>query len=327
MATRVLVTGAGGFIGSHLTEELVKRGCSVRAMVHYNAQNNWGWLETIPKNISDSVEVFPADIRDPFIVRKSVSGCDTVYHLAALIPIPYSYVAPVSYVQTNAMGTLNLLQACLEEGTERVVHTSTSEVYGTAQYVPIDEKHPIVGQSPYSATKIAGDKLAEAYYHSFGLSVSTIRPFNTFGPRQSARAVIPTIISQALSGAKAISLGSLAPVRDLTYVEDMVRGFIEMGNSDDAVGKITNFGQGDGISVGELARLILDLCNSSADIVFDVKRERPKKSEVLQLICDNRRAEERFGWQPKYSLRTGLEKTINWIGSNLEYYKWRIYNV
>jgi NAD dependent epimerase/dehydratase len=327
MTTRILVTGAGGFIGSQLTEELVKTGSSVRAMVHYNARNNWGWLETIPPDILDSVEVFPADIRDPFIVRKSVSGCDTVYHLAALIGIPYSYLAPASYVETNTMGTLNVLQACLEEGADRVVHTSTSEVYGTAQYVPIDEKHPIVGQSPYSASKIAADKLAESYYNSFGLPVSTIRPFNTFGPRQSARAVIATIISQALSGAKVISLGSLTPVRDLTYIEDMVRGFIAIANSNDSVGKVTNIGRGEGISVGDLARLILDLCNSSAEIVFDIQRERPEKSEVLQLVCDNTRAREGLGWQPKYSLRAGLERTIDWIGSNLEYYKWKIYNL
>ena len=327
MTTRVLVTGAGGFIGSHLTEELVKTGCSVRAMVHYNARNSWAWLETIPQDILDSVEVFPADIRDPFIVRKSVSGCDTVYHLAALIGIPYSYLAPASYVETNSMGTLNVLQACLEEGADRVVHTSTSEVYGTAQYVPIDEKHPIVGQSPYSASKIGADKLAESYYNSFSLPVSTIRPFNTFGPRQSARAVIPTIISQALSGAKVISLGSLTPVRDLTYIEDMVRGFIAIANSNDSVGKVTNIGRGEGISVGELTRLILDLCNSSADIVFDIRRERPEKSEVLQLVCDNTRAKELIGWQPKYSLQAGLEKTIDWIGYNLEYYKWKLYNL
>jgi NAD dependent epimerase/dehydratase len=327
MTTRVLITGAGGFIGSHLTEELVKTGYSVRAMVHYNAQNNWGWLEKIPQKVLDSVEVFPADIRDPFVVRKSVSGCDIVYHLAALIPIPYSYLAPASNVETNTMGTLNVLQACLEEGTDRIVHTSTSEAYGTAQYVPIDEKHPMVGQSPYSASKIAADKLTESYYNSFGLPVSTIRPFNTFGPRQSARAIIPTIITQALSGAKLISLGSLNPVRDFTYIDDMVRGFMAIANSNDSVGEVTNVGRGEGISVGDLAKLILDLCNSSADIVFDVRRERPEKSEVLQLVCDNTRAREVLGWQPKYSLRAGLERTIDWIGSNLEYYKWEIYNL
>ena len=327
MTECILVTGAGGFIGSHLTEELVRKGCSVRAMVHYNAQNRWGWLENAPKDILDSVEVFPADIRDPYIVRKSVSNCDIVYHLAALIPIPYSYLAPASYVETNIMGTLNVLQACRNEGVSRVVHTSTSETYGTAQYVPIDEKHPIVGQSPYAASKIGADKLAESYYCSYGLPVSTIRPFNTFGPRQSARAVIPSIISQVLSGADAVSLGSLSPVRDLTYVEDTVQGIIAAANSHNSVGKVINIGRGEGISVGDLAKLILELCNSSASILFDAQRERPEKSEVLRLICDNSRAKGVLRWQSRYSLREGLEKTIDWIRSNLTYYKHEIYNL
>lgn len=327
MATRILITGAGGFIGSHLAEELVKAGYNVRAMVHYNAQNNWGWLETVPKGILDNMEVFPADIRDPFVVRKSVSGCDIVYHLAALIPIPYSYLAPASYVETNTMGTLNVLQACLEEGADRVVHTSTSEAYGSAQYVPVDEKHPLVGQSPYSASKIAADKLAEAYHLSFGLPVSIIRPFNTFGPRQSARAVVPTIISQAISCADKISLGSLSPVRDLTYVKDTVHGFMALAVSNDSVGEVTNIGRGTGITIGELAQLIVDICGSSAPIEFDPQRVRPEKSEVLELICDNRRAREILEWKPKYPLKKGLEETIDWMRTNPHHYKSTIYNV
>lgn len=327
MTSRVLVTGAGGFIGSQLTEELVRIGHSVRAMIHYNSRNNWGWLDTLPQDIKDSIEVFPADVRDPFIVRKSVSDCDTVYHLAALIAIPYSYIAPASYVETNTMGTLNVLQACLEEGVSHVVHTSTSEIYGTAQYVPIDEIHPMVGQSPYSASKIAADKLAESYYCSFGLPVTTIRPFNTFGPRQSARAIIPTIITQALNGKESVSLGSLSPVRDLTYVEDTVQGFTAAAKSDNSVGQVINVGRGEGICVGDLAKLILKLCNSSASIVFDEQRERPEKSEVFKLICDNKRAKKVLKWESKYSVQAGLEKTIDWIRANLNYYKSEIYNL
>ena len=327
MTSRVLVTGAGGFIGSQLTEELVRIGHSVRAMIHYNSQNNWGWLDTSPQDIKDSLEVFPADIRDPILVRKSVSDCDTVYHLAALIAIPYSYIAPASYVETNIMGTLNVLQACLEEGVSRVIHTSTSETYGTAQYVPIDENHPMVGQSPYSASKIAADKLVESYYCSFGLPVSTIRPFNTFGPRQSARAIIPTIISQALNGTENVRLGSLNPVRDLIYVEDTVQGFIAAAKSDNSVGQAINIGRGEGISIGDLAKLIRKVCNSTFNIVFDEQRERPAKSEVLKLVCDNTKARKVLEWHPEHSLREGLEKTVDWIRSNLRFYKWDVYNV
>ena len=327
MSNLILVTGAGGFIGSHLTEELVRAGFKVRAMVHYNFQSNWGWLESLPPEIMASVEVFPADIADPFAVRRAVEGCETVYHLAALIAIPYSYVAPGTYVDTNVRGTLNVLEACRAEKVKRLVHTSTSETYGTAQYVPIDEKHPLVGQSPYSASKIAADKLAESYYLSFGLPVATIRPFNTFGPRQSARAVIPTIISQALSGAKEIRLGSLDPVRDLNYVKDTVRGFMAVANSEQAIGQVTNVGRGSGVTVGELAQMLLNLCDSSATIVSDESRMRPEKSEVMQLICDNRNAAARLGWMPQHSLEQGLQETVAWMRDNLHRYKTNIYNV
>ncbi len=323
---QILITGAAGFIGSHLTEELVQAGHKVRAMVHYNFQSNWGWLESLPKEIMQNVEVFPADIADPFAVQKAVSGCDTVYHLAALIAIPYSYRAPAAYVETNIKGTLNILEACRNEKVSRLVHTSTSETYGTAQYVPIDEKHPLVGQSPYSASKIAADKLAESYYLSFDLPVATIRPFNTFGPRQSARAVIPTVISQALSGNNTISLGALSPIRDLNYVKDTVRGFIAVANSDAAIGKVTNIGRGEGVTIGELAQLILDICESNATIEVDNARLRPEKSEVMALICNNEKAKTILNWQPNYSLQQGLEATVNWVKQNLDKYKVGIYN-
>jgi NAD dependent epimerase/dehydratase len=327
MTDQILVTGAAGFIASHLTETLVVAGHKVRAMIHYNFQNNWGWLETLPQKVMANVEVFPADIADPFAVRKAVSGCDTVYHLAALIAIPYSYRAPAAYVETNIKGTLNILQACLDEGVRRLVQTSTSETYGTAQYVPIDEKHPLVGQSPYSASKIAADKLAESYYLSFDLPVAIIRPFNTFGPRQSARAVIPTIISQALSGAEIIRLGALSPVRDLNYVKDTVHGFMAVAKSDDALGQVINVGRGEGVTIGALAQLILDICGSKATIEVEKNRLRPEKSEVMELICDNSRARALLGWQPEYSLRQGLEETVAWMKEFLHKYKSDIYNM
>ncbi len=327
MTDQILVTGAAGFIASHLTETLVIAGHKVRAMIHYNFQNNWGWLETLPQEVMANVEVFPADITDPFAVQKAVSGCDTVYHLAALIAIPYSYRAPAAYVETNIKGTLNILQACLDEGVRRLVQTSTSETYGTAQYVPIDEKHPLVGQSPYSASKIAADKLAESYYLSFDLPVAIIRPFNTFGPRQSARAVIPTIISQALSGAEIIRLGALSPVRDLNYVKDTVHGFMAVANSDEALGQVINVGRGEGVTIGALAQLILDICGSKATIEVEKNRLRPEKSEVMELICDNSRARALLGWQPEYSLRQGLEETVAWMKEYLHKYKSDIYNL
>lgn len=327
MHKRVLVTGAAGFIGSHLTETLAAEGRQVRAMIHYNFQNNWGWLDTLSPRLMECVEVFPADICDPFAVRKAVEGCDSVFHLASLIAIPYSYLAPASYVDTNIKGTLNVLQACLDEGVGRMVHTSTSETYGSAQYVPIDEKHPLVGQSPYSASKIAADKLAESYHLSFDLPVATIRPFNTFGPRQSARAVIPTIITQALTGAKTIRLGALHPIRDLNYVRDTVAGFLAVASAEDALGTVTNVGRGEGISIGDLASLILELCGSDARIESEEERLRPDKSEVQRLICGNQKARDLLGWYPKHSLREGLQATIDWMRANLERYKPGLYNV
>jgi NAD dependent epimerase/dehydratase len=324
---KVLVTGAAGFIGSHLVEGLVEAGHQVRAMVHYNFQNSWGWLDTFPKALMAHIEVVAGDIRDPFFVRTAVSGCDTVYHLAALIAIPYSYIAPATYLETNIQGSLNILQACRDAGVSRLVHTSTSEVYGTAQYVPIDEKHPLVGQSPYSASKIGADKLAESYFLSFGTPVATIRPFNTFGPRQSARAVIPTLITQALSGAKVISLGSMDPVRDFNYVKDTVRGFMAVAACDQAVGRVTNIGRGQGISIAALAELILKLCQSSATLQVDSARIRPETSEVFELVCDSSQALRLLNWQPDYSVEEGLEATVAWLRENLFRYKSDHYNV
>jgi NAD dependent epimerase/dehydratase len=326
MKKKILVTGASGFIGSHLTEELVRIGYSVRAMAHYNFQNNWGWLETLPHNIIKEIEVIPSDVCDPYAVSKAVQRVDIVFHLAALIGIPYSYVAPASYVATNVSGTLNVLQASIDHGISKVIHTSTSETYGTAQYIPIDEKHPLVAQSPYSATKIAADKLAESFYKSFNLPVAIIRPFNTFGPRQSARAVIPTIVSQALSGTGEVFLGSLSPVRDLTYVKDTVRGFIAVADSNKTVGQVVNIGCGEGVTVGELASIILHICESKAQIVTETERVRPEQSEVMELICDNCRAKDLLGWEPAYTLHQGLEETVEWIKKNLELYK-DIYNI
>ena len=325
--TRSLVTGAGGFIGSHLVEELVKTGFRVRAMVHYNSLNHRGWLDTLPREIVDSVEVFPADIRDPFVVRRSVRGCNIVFHLAALIPIPYSYIAPASYIETNVLGTLNVLEACRDEEIDRLIITSTSETYGTAQYTPIDEKHPLTAQSPYAASKIGADKLAESYYLAFSLPVSIIRPFNVFGPRQSDRAVIPTIISQVTNGFETLRLGALSPVRDWTYVKDTAQGFIALADSANSIGQVTNIGRGEGVSVGEMAALILDFCRSNARIELDSDRLRPEKSEVLELICDNSKARENLGWQPKYSLREGLEETIEWVRRNPDRYRPAVYNL
>ena len=326
---QVLVTGAAGFIGSHLTEFLARSGYQVKAMVHYNFQNNWGWLETIPSDVMENVEVFSADITDPFAVQKAVEECELVFHLAALIAIPYSYLAPASYVETNVKGTLNVLEACRNVGVRRLVHTSTSETYGTAQYTPIDEKHPLIGQSPYSASKIGADKLAESYYLSFDLPVVTLPPFNTFGPRQSARAVIPTIISQALSGAEKIHLGFLTPVRDLNYVKDIVAAFIAAASAENVVGKTINCGCGAGVSIGELARMILEICESKATIETDTERVRPENSEVMELICDNTLARELMGWEPKYSLQEGLAETVAWMRDNLDRYKDKanVYNI
>ena len=323
---KVLVTGADGFIGSHLVEELVDQGHEVRAFVMYNARNQWGWVDDIDERRMKGVEVFAADLRDPFAVRRAVAGCKRVFHLGALIAIPYSYRAPHDYAQTNVVGTLNVLQASLEEQVERVIHTSTSEVYGTAEYVPMDERHPLHGQSPYSASKIGADKFAESYHLSFELPVTTVRPFNTYGPRQSARAVIPTIIGQCLAGGP-IRLGSLHPVRDVTFVADTVAGFVKAAEAPTVAGEVLNLGVGEGASVGELVERIQVLLGTGLPVVSDAQRLRPEKSEVLRLVSDNRKARERIGWAPRVSLDDGLRKTIDWFRRNSSSYKPTIYNL
>lgn len=323
---QVLVTGAGGFIGSHLVDELLARGADVTAFVKYNSRNDWGMLEGRYNDKTPHLKIISGDVTDSHFVKKAVSGKDTVFHLAALIGIPYSYSAAESYINTNVKGTLNVMQACLDEKVDRVVHTSTSEVYGTAQYSPIDEKHPLQGQSPYSASKIAGDKIAESFYCSFGLPVTTIRPFNTFGPRQSTRAVIPTIITQALTS-DTIKLGSLTPVRDLTYVADTVNAFIEFAESPKTVGETINSGTGRGVTIGTLADLIVRQINPDARIVSDQERIRPENSEVMKLLCDNRKAKDLVNWEPTYSLEKGLSLTISWMKENLASYKAGLYTV
>ena len=323
---KVLVTGGAGFIGSHLIEKLVELGAEVKVLVHYNSRNSWGYLEYLPQEILRKIDIFQGDVQDPFSVHKAVDGCAVVFHLASLIAIPYSYVAPASYVETNIKGTLNVMEACLKAGVKRVIHTSTSETYGTAIYAPIDEKHPLQGQSPYSASKIGADKIVESYFRSFDLPVSTLRPFNTFGPRQSARAVIPTIISQALTS-NVITLGSLDPVRDLTYVKDTVQGFIKMAESEKAIGEVINIGNGKGITIGDLAGQIISLLNKTIEIRTEKKRVRPEKSEVMKLICDNSKAEAFMDWRPTYSLKQGLGETIKFIEKHLDHYKPEIYNL
>jgi NAD dependent epimerase/dehydratase len=309
---RVLVTGAGGFIGSHLVEALVAQGATVRAFVHYNSRNDRGSLEQLPREVADEVEVIVGEVQDPFSVAGAVTGCELVFHLAALIGIPYSYLAPKSYVDTNVLGTLNMLEASLKAQVQRVVHTSTSETYGTAQYTPIDELHPLQGQSPYSASKIGADKIAESYFRSMDLAVTTLRPFNTFGPRQSLRAVIPTIIAQALHSAT-VKLGSLDPVRDFTYVTDTARAFIAAAIAEPAIGQTLNAGSGRGITIGELAELILRLTGSEAELVHEQQRVRPESSEVFELLCDSSRLRDLTGWQPEVTLEAGLEATIAWM--------------
>jgi len=325
MTEKVLVTGAAGFIGSHLTELLVEQGYSVKAFVHYNSRNHWGWLED--SKYKNDIEVISGDIRDYDSVYNSMQDCDTVFHLAALIGIPYSYVSTLAYIKTNIEGTYNVLQSAKELSLENILITSTSETYGTAQYVPIDEKHPMVGQSPYSATKIGADHLALSFYKSFNLPVKIVRPFNTYGPRQSARAIIPTIITQILSGKRKIKLGNLYPTRDLTFVKDTANAFLEIAKSDKLYGEITNIGMNEEISIGNLATLIIELLDEKAEIIIDQIRIRPDKSEVERLYCDNSKLIKNTNWRQKYSLETGLKETIKWIKNNLNIYKAEIYNV
>jgi len=330
---KVLVTGADGFIGSHLTEKLIRQGYSVRAFVFYNSFNSWGWLDHTATEVKESLEIFSGDIRDPYGVREAVKGCDVVLHLAALIAIPFSYHSPDAYVDTNVRGTLNVLQAARDFGVSRVIHTSTSEVYGTARFVPITEEHPLTGQSPYSATKIAADQLAYAFHASFGLPVVTVRPFNTYGPRQSARAVIPSVITQLAQGRSRIRLGSTSPTRDFNYIDDTVRGFIAALESDCGAGETVNIGSNYEISIGDTAQLIAELMGTSLDIESDDVRFRPKKSEVERLWASNAKADQLFGWQPDYAglegFRRGLSKTIEWFQdpANLAGYKSDIYNI
>lgn len=323
----VLITGADGFIGSHLTELLVKEGCRVRALSQYNSFNYWGWLEDV--NCKSQIEVLNGDVRDPHYCKHIAKDVDTIFHLAALIAIPYSYVAPDSYVDTNVKGTLNICQAALENGVKRVIHTSTSEVYGTAQYVPIDEKHPLQPQSPYSASKIGADAMAMSFFNAFDLPLTIARPFNTYGPRQSARAVIPTIISQIASGKKQIKLGDVTPTRDFNYVADTCRGFVDLARCDKAVGETVNIGSNFEISVGDTLDLIRELMNSDVEFLTDEERVRPEKSEVFRLWCDNSKIHALTGFKPEYDIRSGLKATVEWFtqSKNLSKYKADIYNV
>ncbi|AIF53647.1 NAD dependent epimerase/dehydratase, LLPSF_EDH_00030 family [Pelosinus sp. UFO1] len=330
---KILVTGADGFIGSHLTEELVRQGHDVKAFVLYNSFNSWGWLDSAPQNIKDQIEVHTGDIRDPHGVKTAMQGCDIVLHLAALIAIPYSYHSPDTYVDTNIKGTLNIVQAARELGVEKVVHTSTSEVYGTAQFVPITEDHPLKGQSPYSASKIGADQIAMSFYHSFDTPVSIIRPFNTYGPRQSARAVIPTIITQIASGQRNLKLGSIHPTRDFNYVLDTVRGFIACAESDRSIGEVINIGSNYEVSIGDTVQLIAEVMGADITIETDVVRLRPEKSEVERLWAANKKAKDLLGWTPLYGdregFKRGLKHTVEWftITENLKKYKVGMYNV
>jgi len=327
MMKKILITGADGFIGSHLTEMLTAKGYQVKALSQYNSFNNWGWLEDI--DCKDQVEVLTGDIRDPHYCKYITKDVNIVFHLAALIAIPYSYIAPDSYVDTNIKGTLNICQAAKENGNIRVIHTSTSEVYGTAQYVPIDENHPMQPQSPYSATKIAADAMAMSFYNAFELPITIARPFNTYGPRQSARAVIPTIITQIANGAKEIKLGDQTPTRDFNYVEDTCRGFIALAGEDKTIGETVNIGSNFEISVGDTLDLIKELMESDVKFITDQQRIRPEKSEVFRLWCDNTKIEQLTDFKPQVDIREGLQKTINWIvqPEHLKTYKSEIYNV
>ena len=330
---KVLVTGADGFIGSHLTEELLRRGCDVRAFVQYNSFGSWGWLDTLESSAQTSLDVFAGDVRDPHGVKEAMKGYDVVFHLAALIAIPYSYHSPATYIETNVKGTLNVVQAARELSVDKVVHTSTSEVYGTAKFVPITEEHPLQGQSPYSASKIGADQIAYSYYTSFDTPVSIIRPFNTYGPRQSARAVIPSIITQIATGKRRIKLGALTPTRDFNYVDDTVSGFIAAAESDRSVGEVINIGSGFEISIGDLANVIADAMDVEIEIESDEIRLRPAKSEVERLLACNQKAEELLGWHAEYGshegLLRGLSITAEWFSdmANLRRYKANVYNI
>lgn len=330
---KILVTGADGFIGSHLVETLVGRGCDVRAFVHYNSFNSWGWLDQSPREVRKALDVFAGDIRDPHGVKAAMKGCDVVLHLAALIGIPYSYHSPDTYVDTNVKGTLNVVQAARELGVAKVVHTSTSEVYGTARFVPITEEHPLHGQSPYSATKIGADQMALSFQRSFGTPVAVLRPFNTYGPRQSARAVIPTVITQIAAGARTLKLGSLHPTRDFSFVADTVRGFIAAAESDGAVGEVINVGSGFEITVGDTVRLIAEIMGAEIAIEQDDLRLRPEASEVERLFADTGKAKRIMGWEPLFGgldgFRRGLKETIDWFcdPANLKNYKTDRYNI
>jgi len=326
---RVLVTGAGGFIGSHLTEELARRGAKVRALVRYNSRNHWGLLEGLARQPSPYVDVWPGDICDPYFVAKLVQSQEVVFHLAALISIPYSYAAPQSFVSVNVQGTLSILEACLRHKVKKFIHTSTSEVYGTARYVPIDEGHPLNGQSPYSASKIAADHLVESFHRSFDLPAAIVRPFNTYGPRQSARAIIPTIITQALRGNSSLALGSVEPIRDFNYVEDAVSGFLAVAQKSQSVGQVINLGSGRGLSVRAIADRILALTGRDRHVAVrnETRRVRPRKSEVLRLVCDNRKARRLLGWRPRFALEEGLTATVNYVRAHLSEYKPGFYNI
>ena len=330
---KILVTGAGGFIGSHLTEMLIQKGYNVRAFIHYNSFNSWGWLDYAPDDIKKTLDIFTGDIRDPYGVRKAMDGCNIVLHLAALIGIPYSYHSPDTYVDTNIKGTLNVVQAARDLDIDKIIHTSTSEVYGTAQFVPITEDHPLQGQSPYSASKIGADQIAMSFYNAFETPVATIRPFNTYGPRQSARAVIPTIITQIVSGNKMIKIGSLHPTRDFNFIDDTARAYISAINSDDCIGNTINIGNNFEISIGDTARLIAEIMDVYIETGKDDQRVRPEKSEVERLWADNSRAKNLIGWEPKYAgiegFKQGLRKTIDWYmdPENIKKYKVNLYNI
>jgi dTDP-glucose 4,6-dehydratase len=324
---RVVVTGAGGFIGSHLTEELARRGAKVRALVHYNSRGHWGFLEDADPTLKRRIDIRAGDVADPNCMSELIEGSEVVFHLAALIAIPYSYSAPASYVSTNVSGTLNVLEACRRWNVGRLVQTSTSETYGTARFVPITEEHPLQGQSPYAATKIAADQLALSFEKSFGLPVAVCRPFNTFGPRQSARAVIPTIICQLLQEKPTLKIGSLTPVRDFNYVADTVEGFLAIASSRTCIGEVVNIGSGRGVTIGQTARLLMKITGRSAEIKEDRVRIRPERSEVMRLLCGNKKALTLTGWRPRVSLEQGLARTAEYVRAHLADYKAGLYNV